>query len=128
MSIKPRNTSIVSLSAMGLFALGTSFAQADEVSSQLINIQAPIATTIGMATGSAAVATAPVAAGAAMNMDLLPPNATPGQCYARIWIPPKFQTTTETVETKPLGERLEVIPASLKLSLKEFLLEKLQKN
>ncbi len=111
MSIKPRNISIVSLSAMGLFALGTSFAQADEVSSQLINIQAPIATTIGMATGSAAVATAPVAAGAAMNMDLLPPNATPGQCYARIWIPPKFQTTTETVETKPLGERLEVIPA-----------------
>ena len=112
MSIKPRSKSIVSVSAMGLFALGTSVAQADVVSSQLINIQAPIATSIGMASGTAAVATAPVAAGAAMSGDNLPPNATPGQCYARIWIPPKFQTTTETVETKPMGERLEVIPAT----------------
>jgi len=114
MSIKPRNKSIVSVSAIGLFALGTSFAHAaDEVSSQLINIQAPIATSITMATGAAAaaVATAPVAAGAAMGGDLLPPNATPGQCYARIWIPPQFKSTTETVEVKPAGERLEVVPA-----------------
>ncbi len=111
MSIKPRSRSIVSVSALGLFALGTSVAQADVVSSQLINMQAPIATSIGMASGTAAVATAPVAA-VAMSGDNLPPNATPGQCYARIWVPPKFQTTTETVETKPLGERLEVIPAT----------------
>ncbi|MFK8066978.1 MAG: peptidoglycan-binding protein [Gammaproteobacteria bacterium] len=111
MSIKPRNTNIVTFSALGLFALGSSFAHADEVSSQLINIQSPIATSIGLATGTA-VATAPIAAGAAMNADLLPPNATPGQCYARIWLPPKFQNSTETVETKPAGESLEIIPAT----------------
>jgi len=124
MSIKPRNKSIVSVSAVGLFALGTSFAQAaDEVSSQLINIQAPIATSITMATGATAVATAPVAAGAAMNADLLPPNATPGQCYARIWIPPQFKSTTETVETKPAGERLEVIPAKFETVTEKILVK-----
>jgi len=121
MFIKPRSKSIVSVSALGLFALGTSVAHADVVSSQLINVQAPIATSIGMATGTAAVATAPVAAGAGMSGDLLPPNATPGQCYARIWIPPKFETTTETVETKPMGERLEVIPATYETMTEKML-------
>ncbi len=111
MSLKPRKARTFTISAFGMFALGTSMVQADEVSSQLLNIQAPIAASIGMATGTAATATTPVVAGAAMNADLLPPNATPGQCYARIWIPPKFQTTTETVVTKPAGEKLEVIPA-----------------
>ncbi len=125
MSIKPRNKSIVSLSAMGLLALGSTLAHADEVSSQLINIQAPIATSIGMATGSAAVATAPIAGAAAAGMqtDLLPPNATPGQCYARIWVPPKFQTVTETVETKPTGERLEVIPAKFETVTERILVK-----
>lgn len=114
MSVKPRllTTSLVSACALGLSAQ----VSANDISSQLLSIQAPIAASIGAATGgiSTAVSTAPVAAGAVSGMadDLLPPNATPGQCYARIWIPPKFETTTETVETKPAGERLEVIPAS----------------
>ena len=121
MSIKPRNKSIVSVSALGLFALGTSVAHADVVSSQLINIQAPIATSIGLATGT--TATVPVAAGAAMSGDLLPPNAIPGQCYARIWIPPEFKTTTETVETKPMGERLEVVPATYETVTEKILVK-----
>ena len=118
MSIQPhsKKVGVVSVCALGLSALGTNLTHADEISSQLINIQAPIATSIGMTSGgitNASVSTSTVVSGAAAGMvdDLLPPNATPGQCYARIWLPPKFQTTTETVETKPAGERLEVIPA-----------------
>ncbi len=43
--------------------------------------------------------------------DLLPPNAKPGECYARVWIPPKFKSVTERVLAKAEGEKLEVIPA-----------------
>ncbi len=43
---------------------------------------------------------------------LLPPNARPGECYARIWIAPTYKTITEKVVTKPESERLEIIPAT----------------
>lgn len=43
--------------------------------------------------------------------DLLPPNAKPGECYARVFIPPEFKKVTERVLAKAEGERLEVIPA-----------------
>lgn len=127
---KQRNSLIVSVSAMGLFALGTSLSHADEISSQLINVQTPITTSVGLSSHalSAATSTAPVAAAeaataAAMNNNLLPPNATPGQCFARIWERPKFQTSTETVETKPIGERVEVIPATYETVTEQVLVK-----
>ncbi len=43
---------------------------------------------------------------------LLPPNARPGECYARIWHAPTYKTITEKVVTRPESERLEIIPAS----------------
>ncbi len=43
------------------------------------------------------------------NADL--PPAKPGECYARILIPAKYQTTTEQVLDTDAAERLEVIPA-----------------
>ncbi len=66
--------------------------------------------------------------------DLLPPNAAPGECYARVWvdaqyetleervmvseeakkitvIPAQYETVTETVEVKVASSRLETIPA-----------------
>lgn len=56
---------------------------------------------------------APAAPTAVMTAggDLLPPNAKPGECYARIFMPPKFKKVTERVLAKAEGERLEVIPA-----------------
>lgn len=42
---------------------------------------------------------------------LLPPDAKPGECYARVFVAPKFETKTEKVLAKPEGERLEIIPA-----------------
>lgn len=41
----------------------------------------------------------------------LPPNARPGECYAKVWIPPEFKTVSERVCVREASERLEVIPA-----------------
>lgn len=71
---------------------------------------------------------------AVLGGDLLPPNAAPGECYARVWvdaeyassteqvlsseasnkisvIPAEYQTVTETVEVSSASSRLETIPA-----------------
>jgi len=42
---------------------------------------------------------------------LLPPEAKPGECYARVFIPPTYRTSTEKVLMSEASERLDVIPA-----------------
>ena len=42
---------------------------------------------------------------------LLPPKAKPGECYARVFIPPAYRTSTEKALMRGAAERLEVIPA-----------------
>ena len=39
------------------------------------------------------------------------PNAAPGECWAKCFIPPEVRTVTEQVCVKPASERLEIIPA-----------------
>jgi hypothetical protein len=41
----------------------------------------------------------------------LPPNARPGECYAKVFIPAEFKTVTERVLVRDGVERIEVIPA-----------------
>lgn len=48
---------------------------------------------------------------AAGGEDLLPPNALPGHCYARVLIPAQYTTGTERVLARAASERIEVIPA-----------------
>ncbi|NPA81792.1 MAG: peptidoglycan-binding protein [Epsilonproteobacteria bacterium] len=43
--------------------------------------------------------------------DLFPPNAKPGECYARVLTPPKYKIVTEKVLVKEAGEKLVTIPA-----------------
>lgn len=43
--------------------------------------------------------------------DLLPPNAKSGECYARVWVEPTYQSYTEKVLVKGASERVEIIPA-----------------
>ncbi|MGV6857440.1 MAG: peptidoglycan-binding domain-containing protein [bacterium] len=62
------------------------------------------------ASSASAPAPAPDMAMAAGD-SLFPPNAKPGECYARIFIPPKFKTVTEKKLKKGTGERVELIPA-----------------
>lgn len=41
----------------------------------------------------------------------LPPNPKAGECYARVVVPPRYETTTEQVVKRPASTRIDVIPA-----------------
>lgn len=43
--------------------------------------------------------------------EMLPPNPKPGECYARSWVPPKFELRKSRVLVDEGGEKLQVIPA-----------------
>ncbi len=46
------------------------------------------------------------------NSSLYPPNAKPGQCYARVLTPAKYKNVQERVMAKAAGADLEVVPAT----------------
>ena len=69
----------------------------------------------------AAAATKEVQANAGDLM--LPPHAKPGECYARVWVPPKYKTVTEKVLKKEASSRYEVIPAKYKTVKKRVLVK-----
>ncbi len=54
---------------------------------------------------------------------LYPPNAKPGECYARVLIPEKYETHTEKVLVKEAGERIEVVPAKYRWVQKKVLVK-----
>jgi hypothetical protein len=43
--------------------------------------------------------------------ELLPPDAKEGECYMKVFIPEKFETSKETVCVREASERLEIVPA-----------------
>lgn len=57
---------------------------------------------------SVAVAPAPMIASSG---DLFPPNAGPGECFARAYVNPVLKTVTEKVLKRAASERVEIIPA-----------------
>ncbi len=54
---------------------------------------------------------------------LYPPNAKPGECYARVLIPAKYKLETEKVISKEAGENVKVIPAKYKMVTKKILVK-----
>lgn len=62
--------------------------------------------------GTSAAAPVPLAAG---DNELLPPNARPGECYARAWVEPTYQERTEQILVSEESARVEVIPASYQM-------------
>ncbi len=61
---------------------------------------------------SRALAAKPSAApAAAMDQSLLPPKASGGQCFARVFVPPTYETATQEMLKQEAGERIEIIPA-----------------
>ncbi|MEM7256941.1 MAG: peptidoglycan-binding domain-containing protein [Pseudomonadota bacterium] len=54
---------------------------------------------------------------------LVPPNAKPGQCFTRVWNPPKYETVTSRQLVEESSERIEVIPASYKSGTKRILVK-----
>jgi hypothetical protein len=39
------------------------------------------------------------------------PDAKPGECYAKVFVPPTFKTTTERVVVREASEQIEIVPA-----------------
>ncbi len=50
-------------------------------------------------------------ADAANSGDLLPPNAAPGECYARVWVDAEYETLTEQVLDTEASSQIAIIPA-----------------
>lgn len=90
--------------------------------------------------------TSAIDAAYAASTELLPPNAQPGECYARVWIsgtekkvenkvlvkeatekleviPAQYETVTETVVIETASEELEIIPAVYKTETKTVIVE-----
>lgn len=55
--------------------------------------------------------------------DLLPPGAKPGQCFTRLWVPPKYETISERILVEEEAERIEIIPAKFSTSKKRVLVK-----
>jgi len=70
-------------------------------------------TALAVTTAFWALSALPVAAqdAPAMPRDNFPVNVKPGECYARVVSPPRFETRTEKVLAKAETERIEIIPA-----------------
>lgn len=45
------------------------------------------------------------------ELTALPPNARPGECYAKVYVPATFKTVSERVLVRDASETIEVIPA-----------------
>lgn len=67
-----------------------------------------------------ATAAAPAAVPAASG-GLYPPNARPGECYARMLIPGESRTITEKVLKREASEKVEIVPATYKTVTKRVL-------
>lgn len=57
------------------------------------------------------------------NDPLLPPNARAGECYARVFVPPQYQTETKQVLLHEAGEKVETIPAKYELVEEQVLIK-----
>ncbi len=52
-----------------------------------------------------------------------PSNAIPGQCFAKVIIPAKFKTVTETMQASPESTRLSTVPAKYGYETKKVLVK-----
>lgn len=94
------------------------------VKTPTVKIQTPVATTpktvatpkiaVKPAATSPAPAPAPVATRPAAPASDMPANAEVGKCYARCYMPDKYETHEETVIDKPLSYKVQTIPATYK--------------
>jgi len=51
----------------------------------------------------------------------LPPNAKPGECYARVYISPKYKTVSKQVMVQPAAEEIKILPAKYEPAEKQVL-------
>ena len=57
------------------------------------------------------------------NLSWIPQNAVPGECYAKVFVPPKYRTVTEKTLLKEASEQIEIIPAQYEVVEEKVLVE-----
>ena len=60
--------------------------------------------------------------------ELLPPNAKPGECYARVFVPAAYKTETAQVITREASERVEIVPARYEKVAEQVLVREASKK
>lgn len=53
----------------------------------------------------------------------IPQNAVPGECYAKVFVPPEYRTVTEKVLMKEASEQVEIIPAKYEMVEEKVMVE-----
>lgn len=76
--------------------------RADKNEAESERLRSQLADTSASSAGSAQMST---------SASLLPPNAQPGHCYARVLLPAEYSDGTETVLARAASERIDVTPA-----------------
>jgi len=75
------------------------------------------------ASTSASASTGATKAAAPADLGLYPPNAKPGECYAKVYIPPKYAVKTEKVVAQEPGEKLVCKPPVYKTVTEKVLVK-----
>lgn len=55
--------------------------------------------------------------------ELLPANAKPGECYARVFTPPQYKETNEKVVIQQASEKIEIVPAQYETVEEKVMIE-----
>ena len=115
---------VVSAGAFAFSGITTSFAQDAAPQSPADKMPAPQAAPVPQAVPVPAEQSDARAAMVTPDDELLPPHARPGECYARAFVPPKYQTNEEKVLKSEASEELEIVPPQVetveqKVTLKE---------
>jgi hypothetical protein len=83
---------------------------------------------LGAALAVAAPGMASAQAAKMGGAELLPPNAKPGECYARVFVPPTYKTETAQMITREASERVEIIPARYEKVTEQVLVREASKK
>ncbi len=78
------------------------YAELKEKEAQVARLQEELKNAKGMSAAAGKVST---------SGELLPPNAKPGECYARAWVPPTYRTLSKQMLVKDATENVAIIPA-----------------
>ncbi|HHJ20691.1 MAG TPA: peptidoglycan-binding protein [Gammaproteobacteria bacterium] len=78
-------------------------------------------TTLACLIGATLVTTS--TAFAAVDATATLPNAKPGECYAKVIIPAKFETQTEEVVVREASEKIDVVPARYEWTQEKVLVQ-----
>jgi hypothetical protein len=55
------------------------------------------------------------------NSDLLPADASAGECYARVWVEPQFKTVSQTILSREASENVTINPARYETGSEQIL-------